>query len=92
LKYEYYAKWDALLYLRTQHVMYNGNVILTGYKDLSTDIWILPMTPDAIGSQEKLGTSQGHDSVSPRANKILLHHHVEHTTIAPACAALAQKQ
>jgi len=30
--------------------------------------------------------------VSPRANKILLRHHVEHSTIAPACAALAQEQ
>ncbi len=51
------------------HVSYNGNVILTGYKDPSTDCWILPITPDAINSHEKLRTSQGHDSVSPRANK-----------------------
>ena len=73
------------------YVRYNGNINLTGYKDPSTDLWILPITPDAIDSQEKLRTSQGHDSVSPHANRILLCHHVEHATIAPACAALAQE-
>ena len=74
-------------------VKYNGKIILTGYKykDPSKDLWVLPITPDAIARQEKLGISQGNDSVSPRANKILLRQHVEHT-IAPACATLAQEQ
>ena len=45
------------------YVRYQGKVILTGYKDPSTDLWVLPITPDAI-NQEKLRTSQGHDLVS----------------------------
>ncbi len=35
------------------YVRYQGKVILTGYKDLSTDLWVLPITPDAIKSHEK---------------------------------------
>ncbi len=45
------------------YVRYQGKIILTGYKDPSTDLWVLPITPDAI-HQEKLQTSQGHDLVS----------------------------
>ena len=30
------------------YVMYGGNVILRGYKDPSTDLWILPITPDKV--------------------------------------------
>jgi hypothetical protein len=45
------------------YVRYQGKVILTGYKDPSMDLWVLPITPDAI-NQEKLRTSQGHDLVS----------------------------
>ncbi len=44
------------------YVSYKGTVILTRYKDPSMDLWVLPITPDAI-NQEKLQTSQGHDSV-----------------------------
>ena len=44
------------------YVSYKGKVILTRYKDPSTDLWVLPITPDAI-NHEKLRTSQGHDSV-----------------------------
>ncbi len=32
---------------------YQGKVILSGYKDPSTDLWVLPITPDAIKSHEK---------------------------------------
>jgi hypothetical protein len=51
-----------------------GTVILTGYKDPSMDIWVLPITPDAI-KQQKLRTSQGHDLVSApsRAGPDLAH-------------------
>jgi hypothetical protein len=35
-------------------------------KDPSTDLWVLPITPDAI-NQEKLRTSQGHDLVSAQS-------------------------
>ncbi len=45
------------------YVRYQGKVILTGYKDPSTDLWVLPITPDTI-NQEKLRTPQGHDLVS----------------------------
>ena len=45
------------------YVRYQGKVILTGYKDPSTDLWVLPITPDAM-KQQKLRTSQGHDLVS----------------------------
>jgi hypothetical protein len=41
------------------YVMYNGEVILSGHKDSSTDLWISPITPDAIKNQEKLRTSPG---------------------------------
>ena len=30
------------------YVRYQGTVILTGYKDPSTDLWVLPITPNAI--------------------------------------------
>jgi hypothetical protein len=35
------------------YVRYQGKVILTGYKDPSTNLWVLPITPDAIKSHEK---------------------------------------
>ncbi len=31
-------------------VEYNGNVILRGYKDPSTNLWMLPITPDGMQS------------------------------------------
>jgi hypothetical protein len=46
------------------YVMYRGNVILTGYKDSSTDLWVLPITPNAILRQGQLRTSPGPDSVN----------------------------
>jgi hypothetical protein len=39
------------------YVMYNGKVFFTGHKDPSTDLWILPITQDAIKNQENLLTS-----------------------------------
>ncbi len=45
------------------YVMYGGNVILTGYKDPSTDLWVFPITPDKILWQGQLRTSPGSDSV-----------------------------
>jgi hypothetical protein len=48
------------------YVRYHGQVILTGYKDPSTDLWVLPITPDAI-TQQKLRTSHGHDLVSAQS-------------------------
>jgi hypothetical protein len=40
------------------HIMYGGKVILIGYKNPSTDLWVLPITPDAIGSKDSCGPSQ----------------------------------
>jgi hypothetical protein len=45
------------------YVRYQVKDVLTGYKDPSTDLWVLPITPDTI-KQEKLRTTQGHDLVS----------------------------
>jgi hypothetical protein len=45
------------------YVMCRGNVILTGYKDPSTDLWVLPITPDAILRHGQLQTSPGSNSV-----------------------------
>jgi hypothetical protein len=45
-------------------VMYGGKVILRGYKDPSTDLWILPITPDKVRQQGKLQTSTGSDYVA----------------------------
>ena len=30
------------------YMIYGGKVIITGYKDPSTDLWILPITPDKV--------------------------------------------
>ncbi len=45
-------------------VMYGGNVISTGYKDPSTDLWVLPITPNATLWQGQLRTSPGSNSVN----------------------------
>jgi hypothetical protein len=45
------------------YVFYQEMLILTGYKDPSTNLWVLPITPDAI-NKATLRTSQGHDMVS----------------------------
>ena len=60
------------------YVFYQEQLILTGYKDPSTDLWVLPITPDAI-EETKLRTSQGQDilSVQSRASP--------YTARAPQC-------
>ena len=45
-------------------VKYGGKVILRGYKDPSTDLWILPITPDKVRRQGRLQTSLGSDYVT----------------------------
>jgi hypothetical protein len=53
------------------YVKYNGQIILRGTKDPSTDLWVLPLTRNAISeSQTQLWISQGDDEASPRANKL----------------------
>ena len=60
------------------YVFYQEQLILTGYKDPSTDLWVLPITPDAI-DEAKMRTSQGQDilSVQSRASP--------YTARAPQC-------
>ncbi len=50
------------------YVRYQGKVILTGYKDPSMDLWVLPITPDAIKSHEiqlRTGPSMARAPQSP---------------------------
>ena len=48
-------------------VKYGGKFILRGYKDPSTDLWILPITPDKVRRQRRLQTSLGEDCVNNAA-------------------------
>ena len=48
----------------TCHVVYKGMTILKGYKDPSTDLWILPITPEEIYCQGKVQTSPGSNNVT----------------------------
>ncbi len=55
------------------YVKYNGKIILRGTKDPSTDLWVLPLTPNTISeSQRKLWTSQGDDEASTHTTKLQL--------------------
>jgi hypothetical protein len=44
--------------------MYGGKGFLRGYKDPSTDLWILPITPNKVHQQGKLQTSSGSNYVA----------------------------
>jgi len=56
------------------YVKYNGKIILKGKKDPSTDLWVLPLTPDAIStSQKQLWTSQGDDEEETQYTKLQSH-------------------
>ena len=46
-------------------VMYNRKLILRGYKDPQTDLWILPITRDAITNQSTVGKDLG-DQKNPQ--------------------------
>jgi hypothetical protein len=41
------------------NIMYNGKLILRGYKDPQTDLWTLQITPDAIMQQSTVGKDLG---------------------------------
>jgi hypothetical protein len=47
-------------------VMYNGNLILRGYKDPWTDLWTLPITSDAIVRQSTVGKDHGDQKNPPQ--------------------------
>ncbi len=60
-------------------------LILTGYKDPTNDLWMLPI------GQDKLWTTPASNSEDPRMHKILLSHLIECNNV-PACAATVQEQ
>ncbi len=47
------------------NVMYNGKLILRGYKDPQTDLWTLPITSDTIMRQSNVGKDLG-DQKNPQ--------------------------
>ncbi len=66
----------------SQVVKYNGNIILTGVKDPTTDLWALPITPAAININGTNNTSQ-QLLASPISASTLVHplvgiDHVDH--------------
>jgi hypothetical protein len=69
---------------KTCHAYFKGKLILTGYKDPTSNLWMLPI------SQEELWTTLASNLVAPCEHKILLSHH-EEGDIAPACAAKVQE-
>ncbi len=66
-------------------VFYNGNIISTGYKDPSTDLWMLPIPTKKVWNTPSL------DTVSLHSAHMMLSHHVEHTR-APIYHAMAPEQ
>ncbi len=65
---------------KTHQVNWLDELILTGYKDLKSNLWTLPI------SQEELWTTSASSLVDPRMHKILFSHHGKPNN-APACAA-----
>jgi hypothetical protein len=75
-----------LLFNNTKYkVTFNGKVILTGYKDPSTNLWTLPILTKRVWTTPSLV------AVSPHSAHMMLSHHVEHTK-APMCHAMAPEQ
>ncbi len=70
---------------KTCRVYYKSKLILTGYKDPTSNSYTLPI------GQAKLWTTPASNSEDPRMHKILLSHHIE-PNIAPACATMVQEQ
>jgi hypothetical protein len=70
---------------KTCRVYYKGKLILTGYKDPTSNLWMLPI------GQDKLWTTPTSKSEDPRMHKILLSHHIECNN-APATVARVKEQ
>jgi hypothetical protein len=70
---------------KTCHTYYKGKLILTGYKDPTSNLWTLPI------GQAKMWTTPASNSEDPRAHKILLSHHIERDNVT-ARAATIQEQ
>jgi hypothetical protein len=70
---------------KTCCIYYKDKLILTGYKDPTSNQWML-----LIG-QDKLWTTSASNSEDPCMHIILLSHHIERNN-APACATTIQEQ
>jgi hypothetical protein len=57
-------------------VVYKDNIILRGYKDPTTDLWTLLLTPDKIAK-----TNLVEVLISPNSAHMMVSHHVEHTKV-----------
>jgi hypothetical protein len=55
------------------YIVYKDNIILRGYKDPTTNIWTLPLTPNKI-----VKTTPVEVSMSPNSAHMMLSHNVEH--------------
>ncbi len=69
---------------KTCRIYCKGKLILTGYKDPTSNLWTLPI------SQEELWTTPASNSEDPSAHNILLSHHIECDNV-PASAAMVQE-
>jgi hypothetical protein len=67
-------------------VIYKGNIILRSYKDPTTNLWTLPLTPNKIAK-----TTLVEVLISPNSAHMMLSHHVEHTK-APISHAVIPEQ
>jgi hypothetical protein len=65
-------------------VVYNGNIILQGFKDPSTNMWMLPIPKGGVG------TTHGSDSIGPHSAHMVLSHQVGHAD-APTSAKVLGK-
>jgi hypothetical protein len=67
-------------------VVYKDSIILRGYKDPTTNLWTLPLTPDKIAK-----TTLVEVLISPNNAHMMLSHHVEHVK-APIYHAMVPEQ
>jgi hypothetical protein len=66
--------------------VYKDNIILRGYKDPTTDLWILPLTPNKIAK-----TTPVEVTISPNRAHLTLSHHVEHAKASISHAVVPEQ-
>ncbi len=62
-------------------VVFNGEVILTGYKNPSTDLWTLPIPKGRLWTSPSLATIVSPDSPHMRFSHQVVHSDAPYTTI-----------
>jgi hypothetical protein len=67
-------------------VVYKDNIILRGYKDPTTDLWTLPLTPGKIAKTTPVEVLISHNSAH-----MMLNHHVEHAKVPISHAAVPEQ-